>query len=796
MAKFGFSPLEKAAQSAREEITRQSEQLTDAAQRQKNENVYYRNKPLWHIGLYAVGIVVMWLIFSNFQFLRQLLPMGLELLKGVLPAGFVAEKGAWLIDGLPRFHEKLDAQVSQLMMGLVLVFVVGYMLHGIASILAGSANRRFISTLERTAAEMNCRMVSIDEVSNRLQKESVEGFKPLAQMNNIRLEAETLLKKSEQILSRNLRLKKVELLVLTALSAAAMLMTLMEIHRAVFLLNLQGRTEALMVTIVTIVTLAFYMSFIGKRLLPFFPKIGKWLLRAILLGYAAWLNWELIVVQKQTVDLISFFCLTVLPIPEHIYEIIAVYVGPVLLSLLEIRAAMGIVKTTDAAAELKADREGIVIPMTDGSRQITKPAKARRMGVMAVIRPAIFVALGAGLIAFLINVVIADSTGLVMSIMSFVVVFIAIIMSVQGLSTDRFEMKYKRKGAKIQGMFVLIFILLIVTLCPSNSIMIFNEDMSRQLQEEQQAAQEQQEMQNLSRQVGEMISGIQQESRFSCEFELINTETGELMPKDNMYGAVQIEISVDREAKLAQQTVHYAYEDQFDIQDYSWPAEGMEQHYAYNTWAYAQQRRYIGYLKPDGSWADREVSAGQWVKYVSYGYAESYANGYSDYCSFGNATQNVTELVELGQETVDGVKANHYMIKSPYQYYGTFDQWDNYGNIIASFDTAEEYYNAVISDQIKERYPEMYQEFMEVVDRKYNQDNEIHLWFDESGRLVRMEQDWTYKFYSGTFSWGDAYALSQVAATGILPVTNVQTYSYGEMAIPMQMPPEDALVLN
>lgn len=796
MAKFGFSPLERAAQSAREEIQRQGEQLTEAAQRQKKENVYYRNKPLWHIGLYAVGILVMWLIFSNFQFLRQLLPMGLELLKGVLPAGIVAEKGAWLIDNLPRFHESLDTLVSQQMMLLVLVFVIGYMLHGIASLLAGRANRRFVSTLKRTAAEMNCRMVSIDEVKARLQKETVEGFKPLAQMNNIRLEAENLLNKSEKIIARNLRLKKLELLVLTALSAAAMLMTLMEIHRAVFLLNLQGRNEALMVTIVSIVTLAFYMCFIGKRLLHFFPKIGKWLLRAILLGYAGWLSWELIMVQKQTIDLISYFCLTILPIPAHIYEIIAVYVGPMLLSLLEIRAAMGIVKTTDAAAELKADREGVVLPMTDGSRQITSAARARRMGVMAVIRPVITVALSAGLIAFLLNVVIKDSTTLVMSVMSLLVVLIAVIMSVQGLSTDRFEVKYKRKGAKIQGMFVLLFVLLTFALCPGDSIMIFSEDMAQQLQEEQQAAQEQQEMQTLSQKVDEMLSGVKTAERFSVEFSLVNTQTGELMPKDNMYGAVQVEVSVDRTAKIAQQTSYYAYETYTEVQDYSWPAEGMEAYQGYTTWMQSNQFRNVGYMKADGGWGDRNVPAGQWAKYVIWNFAEQYANGWADQCSFTMINQNVTAIEELGIETVDGITATHYLIKEKYQDRYGFDQWDNYGNLIASYSTAEEYYNAVIPEQMRTRYPELCDTFLEAMDRKYNQDNEIHLWFDEAGRLVRMEQDWTFDFYRGTFAWGDASAYGMLVQSGIQPVTNVQVYRYDDMAIPMMTIPEDALVLN
>lgn len=789
VAKFGFAPLERAAQAAQEKILQQSERLAEAAQHQKEEDVYYRGQRAWRMVLYVLGIAVMWLVYSNFDFLWSLLPMGMEALKGILPEGAVGETVAWVIDSWPRFHEELNTQVSAAMIRLVALFVIGLMVHGILSQLVSLASGRFLTAMEKTGEEMQRRMDSIGDIQSRLQGETASGFKSLNALSNIGVEAENLMKKSEGILRRNRIIKAIELLLITAVTAAAMLVTLIDLHRMVIDLGLQGRNEALLVPIVTILTLSFYVCFAAKRLHLLFPKLGKWLLRLIVLAFGIWLNVELILVQKQGVDLISFFCLTILPIPEDILGYIVNYAGPVILSLVEIGPAMGIVKASNPAAERKADKEGLEIPMTDGTRRIIKPAKARRMGVTAMIAPLIWVAASAAIVSFLFCTVIKEFTWLSLAVIALVLLTMFVILSMQRLSSDRFELKYKRKGAKIQLMLFLVYVLLIFALSPGDSVMIISEEVTLLVQQEQ----EQQEMNNA---VDEVLLTVKTSDRFSSNFSLVQEGSEEPVPEDG-YGPVHVTVSVDKAQSLLQQTTYYNYTSYSELQDYSWPAEGMESYDAYTTWGYSDNNWGITCIEPNGNWNYRDVPGGKWVQYTSYNFSQSHVDGWSDYCSFQTVNSNVESVEELGTEFIDGVSTTHYAVSLRPQYNYDLNEYDNYGNLIATHDTPEAYFNAVVPASVQEHYPEEFATFMSYVDQQANMNNIVHLWVDAEGRLLRLEMDWSFEYYRGIFQWGDAGTLARmIEATEMRPITNLQVYSYDDMAIPLQLPDTEPEVIG
>lgn len=789
MAKFGFAPLERAAQAAREKILQQSERLADAAQRQKEEDVYYRGQQVWHVALYVLGIAVMWLIYSNFDFLRSLIPMGLEALKGLLPEGAVGETVAWGIDSWPRFHEELNTQVSAAMIRLTALFVIGLMVHGIVSFLVSMASGRFLSAMENVGGEMRRRMDSIGDVQSRLQAETASGFRSLNALSNIGVEADNLINKSQGILRRNRIIKAIELLIITAVTAAAMLVTLMDLHRMIIDLGLQGRNEALLVPIVTVLTLSFYVCFAAKRLYPLFPRLGKWLLRLIVLAFGIWLNVELILVQKQGVDIITFFYLNVLPIPEDILGYIVNYAGPVILSLLEIGPAMGIIKASNPAAERKADKEGLEIPMTDGSRRIIKPAKARRMGVKAVIAPLIWIAVSAAIISFLFCTVVKDIHWLSLAVIALVLLSMFVLLSMQRLSSDQFELKYKHKGAKIQMMFFLVYLMLIFALSPGDSILIFSEEVTLQVQQEQ----EQQEMNDA---VDEVLLTVKTSDRFSCDFSLAQEGSEEPVPED-AFGPVHVTVSVDKAQSLLQQTTHYTYTSYSELQDYSWPAEGMESYGAYTTWGYSDSNWGVSYIEPNGNWNYRDVPGGKWVQYTAYNFAQSHVEGWSDYCSFQTVNSNVKSVEDLGTEFVDGVSTTHYVVSVSPQYNYDLNEYDEYGNLITTHDTPEAFYNAVVPAAVQEHYPEEFATFMSYVDQQVNMDNIVHLWVDAEGRLLRLEMDWSFEYYRGLFQWGDAGALARVIeATEMRPITNLQVYSYDDMAIPLQLPDTEPEVIG
>lgn len=181
---------------------------------------------------------------------------------------------------------------------------------------------------------------------------------------------------------------------------------------------------------------------------------------------------------------------------------------------------------------------------------------------------------------------------------------------------------------------------------------------------------------------------------------------------------------------------------------------------------------------------------------------------------FGIMTAQITDYEKVGSEEIRGQMTTHYIItyQPMMRLPQALDMQYTHPNS-EQLCAPRDYYSAAIKPQIIENYPELYADFMALMEARWYQDNQAHVWLTEDGRLLRVIYEYTFETYEMYFSAGYGYEYFEMSLTEpstyemneedgtmveipgepsalalLRPVQRVVDISYGEEVEPIVLP--------
>lgn len=136
------------------------------------------------------------------------------------------------------------------------------------------------------------------------------------------------------------------------------------------------------------------------------------------------------------------------------------------------------------------------------------------------------------------------------------------------------------------------------------------------------------------------------------------------------------------------------------------------------------------------------IPKNQWYRYTAESmYGIQWKAGKSDQISYGYLRDEnfLVKITKQGEDTIDGKSCIKYkaVIKNSLRNQSAGEESDN------EFRKTLSAYGLNVMD-LKKAYPDVYKMLKDT----YNQDTEeIHIWTDENGNMIRIEKDHTFRYY-------------------------------------------------
>lgn len=179
----------------------------------------------------------------------------------------------------------------------------------------------------------------------------------------------------------------------------------------------------------------------------------------------------------------------------------------------------------------------------------------------------------------------------------------------------------------------------------------------------------------------------------------------------------------------------------------------------------------------------REIPKDRWHRYATEDmYGIQWKDGKSDQISYG-FLQDKNYLVKIkkqGQDTIDEKNYTKYkvIIKNPLRNQDTEKESDN------EFRKTLSEYGLNVMD-LKKGYPEVYNMLKDT----YNQNTEeMYIWTDENGNMVRIEKDHTFRYYLNIMKENSERIENKVGQYGYPRVYCRQNFTYSPVCGIVEIP--------
>lgn len=324
-----------------------------------------------------------------------------------------------------------------------------------------------------------------------------------------------------------------------------------------------------------------------------------------------------------------------------------------------------------------------------------------------------------------------------------------------------------------------ILLVILVIACIFAVVIALNWEKFSAMPEQMQQAQQEQDRQTALLEANKEITYLLALARDHFENEnLVEFSVSEIYTDTGVRSKAFIEKNAaDREQELMRSTrISYTgdnkvYEDytQISSKTFDWP----DMRSSNDSW--------IRYRTPDlGDFLPRLYLDGQSYS-LAFDTWYSYDGWFSDQFGtpnsmmpFGIMTAQVTGYEEVGTEEIRGEQTTHYIVthKPMMQLPQALDMQYTHPEA-ARLCSPMEYFSTAIDQKIIDNHPQLYEDFIALMNARWYEDNTTHVWLTDDGRLLRICYDYTFETYEGYFLQGMDYEYIEASLV---------TYSYEEGA--------------